>query len=398
MQAILKRLQGDRVIWMVAILLSIVSLLAVYSSISSLAYKNDGNSLKFLFKHLMMLVLGLGTMFVVHRMKFRYFSRLSQIMFWVAVGMLAFTLFFGVNYNSATRWIRIPFIGITFQTSDFAKIALITHVARLLNTNRTILHDFWKGVWPIIWPILLVCALILPADFSTAALLGATCFLLLFIGGVPLKHMLKLLGIGVAGLALLYLVGKASPGLIPRFDTWIARIENFNNAEADGNYQIDFAQVAINEGGLFPSGPGTGNSRNFLPHPYSDMIYAFIIEEYGAILGGFGLLLLYLIFMYRSIRTATRTPKHFGGLLALGLGFMLTFQALINMAVAVKLFPTTGQPLPLVSMGGTSIVFTCLSIGMILSVSRSVYNKEEWEVENEIIPEGKQNENNYGIA
>lgn len=398
MQAFFKRLQGDRVIWMVAILLSVISLLAVYSSISSLAYKNDGNSLKFLLKHFMMLVLGLGTMFVVHRIKFRYFSRLSQIIFWAAVIMLVFTFFFGVNYNSATRWIRIPFIGITFQTSDFAKIALITHLARLLNLNRTILHDFWKGVWPILWPILLICGLILPSDFSTAALLGGTCFLLIFIGGVPLEHMLKIMGMGIAGLALLYLVGKAAPGTFTRFDTWIARIESFSNAEAEGNYQIDFAQVAINEGGLFPSGPGTGNSRNFLPHPYSDMIYAFIIEEYGSLLGGFGLLLLYLIFMYRSIRTATRTPKHFGGLLALGLGFLLTFQAMINMAVAVKLFPTTGQPLPLVSMGGTSIVFTCLSIGMILSVSRSVYNKEEWEKEQENNVDNKQNEANYGIA
>lgn len=381
MQAIIRKIQGDKVIWMVVFLLSLISLLAVYSSISSLAYKADGNSFKFLFKHFAMLALGLGVMWVVHRMKFKYFSRLSQVMFYGALIMLLVTMLFGVNFNSATRWIRIPFIGLTFQTSDFAKIALITHLARVLNQKRMLLHDFWNGVMPAVWPILLICALIVPSDFSTAALLGGTCFLVLFIGGVPWQHMLKLAAAGIVGLGLLFIVGLQFPRALPRVHTWINRIENFGNAEAEGNYQIDFAQVAINEGGFLPSGPGTGNSRNFLPHPYSDMIYAFIIEEYGSILGGFALLMLYMIFMYRSIRIATKTPKHFGGLLVLGLSFMLTFQALINMAVAVNLFPTTGQPLPLVSMGGTSIVFTCLSIGMILSVSRSVYNKEEWEAE-----------------
>jgi cell division protein FtsW len=240
------------------------------------------------------------------------------------------------------------------------------------------------GVLPILFPIGIICLLILPADFSTAALLGIVCLVMLFIGGVPMRHMLKIGGLGVAGLFMLYGLGKAAPELLPRFGTWAGRIERFaglGNAE-DGDsleYQIELAQVAINRGGILPQGPGSGTSRNFLPHPYSDMIYAFIIEEWGAIMGGLGLVLLYLILLYRTLRTATRCPRHFGGLLAMGLGFLLVFQAMINMAVAVRLFPTTGQPLPLVSYGGTSMVFTCLAIGMILAVSRSVKHPEKWE-------------------
>ena len=399
MKEIIRKIQGDKVIWMVVFLLSITSLLAVYSSNSSLAYKADGNSFKFLFKHLLMLVLGLGVMFVVHRMKFKYFSRLSTLMLWVAIIMLMLTFLDGLNVNGAVRWIRIPFLGLTFQTSDFAKLALIVYTARTLNIKRTVLHDFKEGVIPVLWPIALVCALIVPSDFSTAALLGATCFLLLFIGGVPTRHLLKIFGAIVLAITFMFTIGLSFPKALPRVTTWINRIKNFSNPEAEGNYQIDFAQVAITEGGMLPSGPGTGNSRNFLPHPYSDMIYAFIIEEYGSIIGGFGLLMLYLIFMFRSIKIAVKTPKHFGGLLALGLAFMLLIQALINMAVAVNLFPTTGQPLPLVSMGGTSIIFTCIGIGMILSVSRSVYNREEWEEEQTSNPESTDpKDGNYVVA
>jgi len=280
--------------------------------------------------------------------------------------------------------LRIPFIGLTLQTSDFAKVVLVTFVARELNNRRMQLHQFKNGVLPILVPIGLICMLILPADFSTAALLGIVCIGMLFIGGVPFRHMLKIAGLGVAALFMLYGLGKAAPDLLPRFGTWAGRIERFagvgNASDGDAlEYQIELAQVAINRGGILPQGPGTGTSRNFLPHPYSDMIYAFIIEEWGAIMGGLGLVLLYIILLYRTIRTATRCPRHFGGLLAMGLGFLLVLQAMINMAVAVRLFPTTGQPLPLVSYGGTSMVFTCLSIGMILAVSRSVAHPDQWE-------------------
>jgi cell division protein FtsW len=377
-------LEGDKVIWMVTLILSLCSLLAVYSAISSLAYKTDGSSLRFLFKQGTMLALGWGVMLLVHKVNFRYFSRFAQVLIWVAAALLLLTLLFGADINEAKRWLRIPFIGLTLQTSDFAKVVLVTYVARELNNRRTQLHDFKMGVLPILFPIGIICLLILPADFSTAALLGIVCIVMLFIGGVPMRHMLKIGGLGVAGLFMLYGLGKAAPELLPRFGTWAGRIERFaglGNAE-DGDsleYQIELAQVAINRGGILPQGPGSGTSRNFLPHPYSDMIYAFIIEEWGAIMGGLGLVLLYLILLYRTLRTATRCPRHFGGLLAMGLGFLLVFQAMINMAVAVRLFPTTGQPLPLVSYGGTSMVFTCLAIGMILAVSRSVKHPEKWE-------------------
>lgn len=377
-------LEGDKVIWMVTLILSLCSLLAVYSAISSLAYKTDGSSLRFLFKQATMLTLGWGVMLLVHKVNFRYFSRISQVLIWVAAALLLLTLMFGADINEAKRWLRIPFIGLTLQTSDFAKVVLVTFVARELNNRRTQLHDFKRGVFPILIPIGLICFLILPADFSTAALLGLVCIGMLFIGGVPFRHMLKIGGLGVTALFMLYGLGKAAPDLLPRFGTWAGRIERFagvgNAADGDAlEYQIELAQVAINRGGIFPQGPGSGTSRNFLPHPYSDMIYAFIIEEWGAVMGGLGLVLLYVILLYRTIRTATRCPRHFGGLLAMGLGFLLVLQAMINMAVAVRLFPTTGQPLPLVSYGGTSMVFTCLAIGMILAVSRSVTQPDGWE-------------------
>lgn len=376
MKELFKRAQGDKVIWMVTFLLSVLSVLAVYSAISTLAYKAEGNSLKFLLKHAIMLGVGFAVIFVVHKVRFKYFSKASAILFWVAAALLVLTLVMGPDINQARRWLRIPFIGLTFQSSDLAKIVLMVFLARQLNQYRTQLHDFKAGVWPVLWPVLLICGLIFPADFSTAAMLFGVAFLVMFIGGVPVRHLLKIAGAGVVVILMIFMLGKAAPNVFPRLDTWTTRLTSFTSTSGEGEYQTNYAQVAIYNGGLLPSGPGTGVSRNYLPHPYSDMIYAFIIEEYGALLGGLGVLLLYLILLYRGIRISLRCPKHFGGLLALGLSFLLAGQAFINMAVAVRLFPTTGQPLPLLSMGGTSVIFTCLAIAMILSVSRSVFNPE----------------------
>ncbi len=376
MKELFKRAQGDKVIWMVTFLLSVLSVLAVYSAISTLAYKAEGNSLKFLLKHAVMLGVGFAVIFVVHKVRFKYFSKASAILFWVAAALLVLTLVMGPDINQARRWLRIPFIGLTFQSSDLAKIVLMVFLARQLNQYRTQLHDFKAGVWPVLWPVLLICGLIFPADFSTAAMLFGVAFLVMFIGGVPVRHLLKIAGAGVVVILMIFMLGKAAPNVFPRLDTWTTRLTSFTSTSGEGEYQTNYAQVAIYNGGLLPSGPGTGVSRNYLPHPYSDMIYAFIIEEYGALLGGLGVLLLYLILLYRGIRISLRCPKHFGGLLALGLSFLLAGQAFINMAVAVRLFPTTGQPLPLLSMGGTSVIFTCLAIAMILSVSRSVFNPE----------------------
>lgn len=406
MKAVLRNVAGDKVIWMVAILLSLVSIVAVYSSIGALAMKSGGNAFKFLFKHTLMIGLGFGVMWFVHRIHYRYFAKISVVLIYVAGAMLLFTLLAGAEVNDARRWIRVPFIGLTFQTSDFAKIVLIVYVARLLNLKRMQLHDFRNGIWPILRPILIICALILPADFSTAAMLGLICYFLMFLGGVPVRQLLVVAGMAIGLLVLVFTFGKAFPGVLPRIDTWTQRIENFTNPEEAGNFQVQVAQVAIYDGGLFPQGPGSGDSRNYLPHPYSDMIYAFIIQEYGSLIGGMGLLLLYLIFFFRSVQVALKCPRHFGALVALGLSLMLFIQALINMAVAVNLFPTTGQPLPLISMGGTSTLFTCLSIGMILSVSRSVFNPEtESEGDNRVahVQPGsgntvRENETDYEVA
>lgn len=376
MKALLNKLEGDKVIWIVALLLGLVSVLAVYSAVGSLAVRNNATQSMYLVKHALMLVMGFGVMSVVHRIHFKYFSKLATLLVWLAGILLLFTLLFGLDINDAKRWIKIPFINLNFQTSDFAKIVLVIYVARMLNQKRTLLHDFRAGVWPILAPILIICGLIMPADFSTAAMLGMICFILMYLGGVPIKHLLKVVGGAFVGLLIIYAIGKASPDLLPRFTTWTGRIENFFNPEAAGNFQVDVAQFAIHDGGLLPNQLGSGHSRNYLPHPYSDMIYAFIIQEYGSIIGGLGLMMLYLIFFYRSVQISFKCPRHFGSMLALGLSLMLVVQALVNMAVAVNLFPTTGQPLPLISMGGTSTLFTCLSIGMILSVSRSVTNPE----------------------
>ena len=380
MHQILSKLKGDKVIWMVTIFLALYSLLAVYSATGALAYRHD-NSMKYLFKHGFMLSAGTAVIYWVHQIKFKYFSRMSQILIWVAAGLLLITLLFGLNINGASRWIKIPIINQNFQTSDFAKIILIMYVARMLTVKRTKLHSFKEGVLPILIPVVGICLLIFPANFSTAVLLGGVCLLLMFIGGVHIKHISAIIGSALLGLVLMFTVYKINPELVPgRASTWMSRIEMFSSGESSSetatDYQTEEAKAAIYRGGIFPSPPGTAHARNSMPHAYSDMIYAFIIEEYGSIFGGLGILMLYLIFFYRSIRIAMKCPRHFGGLLALGFSMLLVFQAFINMAVSVNIIPVTGQPLPLVSKGGTSILFTCFAIGVILSVSRSVFDKD----------------------
>ncbi|MGB1384910.1 MAG: FtsW/RodA/SpoVE family cell cycle protein [Flavobacteriales bacterium] len=377
-----QRLEGDRVLWAIALVLTLASLVTVYSAISTLAYKADGNSAKFLFKQAALLAGGWVVMFGVHRIHFKYFGKLANVLLALAIAALVFTLLFGTDINDARRWIKIPFIGLTVQTSDFAKLALVLWVARQLQVRANVLDDVWQGLAPILGGIALVCALILPSDFSTAAMLAAVCVAMLFVGGLPWRHMLRIGVLGLGGLGLLYGIGKAAPEALPRFGTWASRLESFAGF-ASGNtgtasaedYQIELAQIAIHRGGLFPHGPASGTSRNFLPHPYSDMIFAFIVEEWGAILGGLGLVLLYLALLFRASRTAIKCESLFGRNLVLGLGLMITVQALVNMGVSVRLFPTTGQPLPLVSYGGTSLLFTCLSIGMMLAVTRVVQNE-----------------------
>jgi cell division protein FtsW len=373
----IKGIKGDKVIWIVVLLLSIVSIVCVYTSVTALAtrYKN-GNALYYLVKHALIIGLGFLLMYMVHKVKYTYFSRISQIALWVAAPLLLYTLVKGISAGEANRWIGIPGIGLTFQTSDFAKLALIAYVARLLSVKQEVIKDFKTAFVPIIIPVGIICLLILPANFSTAALLFLTCLVLMFIGRINLKYMFMLLGGCLLLLTLLVFIIMKFPDSIKRGRTWKARIENFASGDSESNYQADQAKIAIGTSGLlFGKGPGHSDQRNFLPQASSDFIFAILIEEWGVLAGAF-VLFLYMVLLFRGVRIASKAPKSFGSYLAIGLTFSLVLQAMINMAVAVNLFPVTGQPLPLVSMGGTSIWFTSIAIGIILSVSRETETEE----------------------
>jgi cell division protein FtsW len=367
----LKNIKGDKVIWIVVILLSIISIVCVYTSVTALANRyKGGNALYYLVKHALIIGLGFLLMFFIHKVKYTYFSRISQIGVWVAIPLLFYTLLKGISAGEANRWIGIPGIGLTFQTSDFAKLALIAYVARLLSVKQDVIKDFKSAFLPLIVPVGIVCALILPANFSTAALLFMTCLILMFIGRVNLKYMMMLLGCCILLVSIFGFVILKYPDSIKRGRTWKARIENFRSGGSQENYQADQAKIAIGTSGVFfGKGPGHSDQRNFLPQASSDFIFAILIEEWGVLAGAF-VLFLYMVLLFRGVRIANNTTKSFGSFLAIGLTFSLVFQAMINMAVAVNLFPVTGQPLPLVSMGGTSIWFTSIAIGIILSVSR----------------------------
>jgi cell division protein FtsW len=376
-------IKGDRVIWVVVFLLTIISILVVYSSSNALAQKSKGgNTEYFLIKHGLICMMGFVIMYLVHKFNYKIFSRLSQIGLFVSVPLLLFTLIKGISAGEASRWLEIPGIGLTFQTSDFAKLALIVYVARILTVKQNELGDFKTILKSIILPVSIICALIFPANFSTAALIFFTCLLIMFVGRVPLKFIGIIVGtcmlVGVIGGTIIYV----KPDIMRRGATWKARIENFVNGDSQSNYQSEQAKIAVARGYGFGVGPGNSTQRNFLPQAASDFIFAIIIEEYGTLMGLL-ILFLYLILFFRAIRILRKAEKTFGGLLAIGLSFSLVFQAMINMAVAVNLFPVTGQPLPLVSMGGTSIWFTSIAIGIILSVSREVYDEKEEVLEPE---------------
>jgi len=373
MAGFFQNIRGDKVIWIIVIILSIFSLLAVYSSTGMLAYKKQGgNTEYYLVKQFIILGMGFLLMYLTHKVKYTYYSRLSQIGLILTIPLLLVTLISGTNLNEANRWLTVPIINVTFQSSDVAKLFLIMYMARVLSKNQEKIKEFKKGFLPAILPVLLICGLILPANFSTAAILFVTCIILMFIGRVNLKYILTLIGAGFVGIILIFVIATTAPGILQRSVTWKKRIETFfnkENANSDATYQVDQAKIAIVSGGLLGKSPGKSTQRNFLPHPYSDFIFAIILEEYG-IVGGVVVVLLYLILFFRVLRIANKCPGNFGALLSIGIGFSLVIQALINMAVAVNLFPVTGQTLPLISMGGTSIWFTCISIGIILSVSR----------------------------
>ncbi|NUO01726.1 MAG: FtsW/RodA/SpoVE family cell cycle protein [Saprospiraceae bacterium] len=363
-------LRGDRVIWAIIALISIFSILAVYSSTGTLAYRErGGNTEAFLFKHLVILGVGLLLTYVCHLLHYMKYSRWAPMLLLLAIPMLFYTITMGAEINEGKRWVMIPYVGITFQTSDFAKLALIIYVARAISTKQDYIKDFNSAFLPIIVPILLICGLIAPANLSTALLLFMTCIGMMFIGRVSVRYIILLLLLGLVVFAILIFIGQAFPNLV-RVDTWTSRVSEFMY-DSDGGYQSMQAKIAIANGEWFGLGPGNSIQRNYLPSPYSDFIYSIICEEWGVFGGGI-VILLYVLFFFRITRLVTKSPKAFGAILAMGLGIMLVMQALVNIAVAVNLVPVTGVTLPMISMGGTSLMFTCIAFGIILSVSKYI--------------------------
>ncbi|MBT8304625.1 MAG: FtsW/RodA/SpoVE family cell cycle protein [Bacteroidia bacterium] len=373
MRTVFNNIKGDRLIWAIAALLAIFSFLPVYSAASNLAYTGgNGNTFSYFVKHFMHLFLGFAIMYGVHKIPYRYFRGLSIVMIPIVLVLLIITMMQGTTIEgaNASRWIQIPFVGMSFQTSTFASVVLMVYVARYLSRIKDKSVSFKETLLPLWLPVFTILALILPANFSTTAIIFAMVMVLAFLGGYPLRYLAVIIGTGAVALVLFVLVAKAFPEAMPnRIDTWMSRVSNFaSGGDSEANYQIEKAKIAIASGRIQGVGPGKSVQKNFLPQSSSDFIFAIIVEEYG-LAGGLFLMLLYLWLLFRIIIVAQKADSFFGKLLSIGVGLPIVFQALINMAVAVELFPVTGQTLPLISSGGTSIWMTCLAIGIILSVS-----------------------------
>ena len=364
--------KGDPMIWAIVILLSLFSIMVVYSATGTLAYKSaKGNTELYLFRHSFLVFLSLFVMWLAHKMPYRKYALYARLFMYLSIPLLLVTYLFGSNINDANRWLTIPVINQAFQPSDLAKLSLIAALAAMLARGQNNIKDFTGTLLPIIISIGIICALIGMANMSTAVLLLLTCLLIMFIGRVPVKHLGLVVMVGILGLAIAVYFGQ-------RRETFYSRIEAFLESREDENkipFQAEQSYIAIATGGITGKGPGNSEQRNSLPHPYSDFIYSIIIEEYG-IAGGAGVLFLYLALLYRGMRIVANSNKAFGGLLSAGLSFALVIQALVNMAVAVGLGPITGLPLPLLSMGGTSLIFTGTALGIILSVSRGDHQDE----------------------
>jgi len=395
---LVSKTKGDRVIWGIVVILTLVSLLVVYSSTGSLAYKYSKSTESYLFKQFAFIILGVLIIYFAHRVNYTIYSRIAKLFFLISIPLLIYTYFFGTKLNEGSRWITLPVINMTFQTSDMAKLALFMYLSRQLSRRQNTIKDFKKGFLPVIMPVAIICLLIAPANLSTAMLIGGTSFMLMFIGRVSIKHIFITLCLALLPVFFLVAVAikyydkethrsKDLPAVLStgRIPTWVGRIQTFmySNKEDENEklYQINQAKIAIASGSWFGLGPGNSNARNFLPHSYSDFIFAIILEEYG-LAGGAFMVFIYLLFLYRCIRLYRKCPYAFGAFLALALSFMLVIQAIANMGVNVNIFPNTGVTLPLVSMGGSSFLFTCLSIGIILSVARNV---EQLEGKTEVI-------------
>lgn len=387
MQTLFKNIKGDRLIWAIVALLAILSFLPVYSAASDLAYSRyDGNTFISFVKHFMHLFLGFAIMYGVHKIPYRYFKGLSLVMIPVVLVLLVVTMLQGTVMGgaSASRWIKIPIVGMSFQTSTFAFVVLMVYVARYMSKIKDLDITFKGSILPLWAPVFLVLALILPSNFSTAAIMFLMVMMLVFMGGYPIRYLAVIIGAGLLCLVFFVMFAKLTTGpLNVKVTTWENRIKNYsNNEDTQADYQIEKAKVAIASGGVTGVGPGKSIQKHALPQSSSDFIFAIIIEEYGLI-GGFSIMILYMWLLFRIVIVAQKSDTVFGKLLVLGVGLPIVFQALINMAVAVELFPVTGQTLPLISSGGTSIWMTCLAIGIILSVSAKREEIKEQEISEE---------------
>ena len=384
MNNILKNIEGDRTIWAIVAILAILSFLPVYSASTNLVYvANNGTTTYHLFKHAFLLLCGFFIIYAVHKVPFRYFSGGSLLAMPLVIVLLVYTLTQGTTIDgaNASRWIQIPFIGVGFQTSTFAGLVLMIYVARYLARNKDKEIFFKESILQLWLPVAITLMFILPANFSTTAIIFSMILLVCFIGGYPFKYLASVVGIGVLVLTLFVLTAKAFPNVLPnRVDTWISRVENFSDKDTEEGYQVEKAKIAIASGGISGRGPGKSVQKNFLPQSSSDFIFAIIIEEFG-LFGAGTVIILYFVLFFRIVIAAKKAESIFATLLILGVGLPIIFQAIINMAVAVNLFPVTGQTLPLISSGGTSIWMTCIAIGIILSVTANKEKTEQKEIE-----------------
>jgi cell division protein FtsW len=371
-------LRGDRVVWAILVLLGLFSILAVYSSTGTLAHRDRGGDTEsYLFKHGIILMGGLVITYFAHLLHYKRYMNWAPILLAIAFILLGYTLVMGEDINQARRWIVLPVIGLSFQTSDFAKLALIIFVARAISSKQDYIQDFKSAFLPIILPVVLICGLIAPADLSTAIILFISCLLMMFVGRVAIQYIGLLLLSGGFMFVLLLMLGRQYPDYV-RVTTWENRLQEFYSPEAEGTdtYQIDQAKIALANGGLTGRGPGNSIQRNYLPYAHADFIYAVICEEYG-VLGGGVIIGLYLLFFFRVTRLVTKSPKAFGAMAAMGLSLVVVVQAFFHIAINLNVLPVTGLTLPLISMGGTSLLFTCIAFGIILSVSKYIESVAE---------------------
>ncbi len=386
MKKYFKYLKGDGVIWVITLLLLAFSLVSVYSFVPILVKMEGGTPFKYLFKHMVYVSIAFTTMFWIHKKNPIYFSKLARFSFYASIGLLIFTFFFGTKVNGAGRWIPIPFVGLTFQASDFAKLALILYISRLLAKKKDVLNSWKQGFWPILIPIIVVCGLIVKDNFSTAAIVFMICLVILFLGKVPLVKIGSLVVGGILLFALVVATHKALPNLnlLPRYQTWENRIlsrfdmkpEIADEIEVVDNAQAKNAELGIFNGGILGQGPGDGKVKEYVPEAYADFFFASFVEEFG-LLGAIILVMLYLILLYRMIKIALKSDKLFETYTVLGIGILLLSQATVNMLVCTGIFPVTGQNMPLLAMGGSALIMTCVGIGIVQSIATRQQTQDE---------------------